>query len=257
MDVSEADVDQGLQLLFDLRDVLQNLQHVRHGRFQQVGDGVAVVVHRQCFVVVAASAADFALHVNVGQEVHFDAALTFALTSLAASAGDVERETSGFVSALAGFGQHGVEVTNRREDAGIGCRVGARSAANGRLVDANDLVDQLRSGDGFVGAGLFTGTIELPGECAVEDVIDQSRLAGAGDTGHNRHHAERKNNVEILEVVLARTEDADGFPVRTAALGKHGDVLASRDVGAGEGGGRVHDFGGRSTGDQLASMTTG
>src|SRR3979411_3303331 len=101
MNVSESDVDQGLQLLFDLRDVLQNLQHVRHRRFQQVGDGVSVVVNRQCFVVVAASAADFALHVNVGQEVHFNAALAFALAGLAASASNVEGKASGFGSALA------------------------------------------------------------------------------------------------------------------------------------------------------------
>ena len=101
MNVSEANVDQGLQLLFDLRDVFQNLQHVRHGSFQQVGDGVAVVVNRQGFVVVAAPAADFALHVNVGQEVHFDAALAFALARLATSARNVEGEASGFVSALA------------------------------------------------------------------------------------------------------------------------------------------------------------
>src|SRR6266550_999042 len=234
MNVSEANVDQGLQLLLYLRDVFQNLQHVRHRRFQQVGDGVAVVVDRQRFVVVAASAADFALHVNVGQEVHFDAALTFALTSLAASAGDVEGEASRLVSPLARFGQHGVEVANRRENAGIGCGIGARSAADGRLVDSNDLVDQLRSGDGLVGAGFLAGTIELPGQRAVQDVIDQGRFAGAGNTGHNRHHAERKNNVEILEVVLARAQDGDGFPIRAAALGKHGDVLAPSDVGAGE-----------------------
>ena len=124
-------------------------------------------------MIVAASAADFALHVDVGQEIHFDAALAFALAGFAASAGDVEGEASGFVAALAGFGQHGVEVANRGEDAGIGCGIGARSAADGRLVDANDLVDQFRSGDGFVGAGFLAGTIELAGESAVEDVIDQ------------------------------------------------------------------------------------
>src|SRR6266478_4899980 len=64
VNVSESNVNQGLKLLLDLRNVLQNLQHVRHGRFEQVGDGVAVVVNRQRFVVVAPSAADFALHVN-------------------------------------------------------------------------------------------------------------------------------------------------------------------------------------------------
>ena len=257
VNVSQADVDQGLQLLLDLRNVFENLEHVRYGHFEQVGDGIAVVADRQRFVVVAASAADFALHVNVGQEIHFDAALAFALAGFAASAGNVEGEASGFVSALARFGQHGVEVANRREDAGIGCGIGARSASDGRLVDANDLVDQLRSGDGFVRAGFFAGTIELLGERAVQDVIDQSGFAGAGNAGDNRHHAERKDYVEILEVVLARAEDGDRFAIRAAALGKHGDPLASGDVGAGERGGRVHDFRRRSAGDQLAAMTAG
>src|SRR6266849_4787859 len=104
MNVSEANVDQGLQLLLDLRDVFQNLQHVRNGRFEQISDGIAVVVHRQRFVVVAASPADFTLHVNVGKEVHFDATLSFALARLTASARNVEREASGFVSALARLG---------------------------------------------------------------------------------------------------------------------------------------------------------
>ncbi len=61
----------------------------------------AVVLHRQRFVVVAASAADFAEHVDIGQKIHLDAALAFALAGLAASAGNVEGKTSGLVAALA------------------------------------------------------------------------------------------------------------------------------------------------------------
>src|ERR1019366_8823591 len=181
MNVSEADIDQGLQLLLDLRNVFENRQHIRYGHLEQVGDGVTVVAHGQGFVVIAASAAHFALHVNVGQKVHFDAALAFALARFAASAGNVEGEAAGLVSALARFGQHGVEVANRRKDSGIGCGIGARGAPDRRLVDANDLVDQLRSGNGFVRAGFLARTIELLGERAVQDVIDQSRFAGAGN----------------------------------------------------------------------------
>ena len=112
-------------------------------------------------------------------------------------------------------------------------------------------------GDGFVRAGFLARTIELAGERAIEDVIDERRFAGAGDAGDNRHHAERKHDVEILEIVLARAEDGDGFAVRAAPLGKHGDPLASGDVGAGERGGRVHDLGRRAAGDQLAAVTAG
>src|SRR5271169_1925819 len=122
---------------------------------------MSVVADGQRFVVVAASAADFALHVNVGQKIHFDAALALALTSLAASAGNVEGEASGFVSALARFGQHRIKVANGREDARVGGWIGARGAADGRLVDANDFVDQLGAANGFMRAGLLARTIEL------------------------------------------------------------------------------------------------
>src|SRR5450755_623058 len=153
MNVSEAYVDQRLQLLFYLRNIFQNLQRVRYRHLEQVGDGVAVVANRERFTVVTAAAADIALHVHVGQEIHFDAALAFALASFAASAGDVEREASGLVSALARLGQHSVEVADRGKNSRVGRGIRARRAADGRLVDANDLVDQFRTGDGFVGAG--------------------------------------------------------------------------------------------------------
>ncbi len=111
-------------------------------------------------MVVSLAAADFALHVNVREKIHFDAALPFALASFAASAGNVERESSRLVSALARFRQHGVEIANLREYAGIGCRIGTRRAADRRLIDANDFIDVLRSGNGFVRAGFFARPIQ-------------------------------------------------------------------------------------------------
>jgi len=46
-------------------------------------------------MIVAAASADFADHIYIRQEVHFDAALTFALAGFAAAPGDVEGEASG------------------------------------------------------------------------------------------------------------------------------------------------------------------
>ena len=130
--------------MLDLRDVLQKRQRVFDGHVEHVGDGVALVVDRERFAVVAAAAADFAGDVHVGQEVHFDAAQAVALAGFAAPALDVEAEASGLVAALAGFGQHGEEVADGGEDAGVGGGIGARRAADGRLVDLDDLVDVLR-----------------------------------------------------------------------------------------------------------------
>jgi hypothetical protein len=121
---------------------------------------VAVEFYGQRFLVVAAAVADFALHVDVGHEVHFDAALAVALAGLAAAAGDVEAEAAGLVAALARLGQHGEQVADGREDLGVGGGIGARRAADGRLVDADDLVDLLGAGERLVRAGLLARAVD-------------------------------------------------------------------------------------------------
>ena len=58
------------------------------------------------FLIVTATVTYVAEDVNVGQEVHLDALLAFALAGFAASALHVEGEAPGLVAALAGFGEH-------------------------------------------------------------------------------------------------------------------------------------------------------
>ena len=57
----------------------------------------------------------------------------------------LKEKRPGLVAALARLRQHGVELANLGEDAGVGRRIGARGAADRRLVNANDLVDILRA----------------------------------------------------------------------------------------------------------------
>src|SRR5262245_4228851 len=115
-------------------------------------------------MVVAFAATDLAQDVNVRHEVHFDAAFSLALAVLAAPAGDVEGKAPGLVAALTRLGKHGVEIADIGEDAGICGRVGARRPPDGRLVDANDLVNVFAAGKRLVRPGLFTRPIELPGQ---------------------------------------------------------------------------------------------
>src|SRR6266481_5247194 len=98
-------------------------------------------------MVVALASAHLAENINIGQKVHFDAALSLALAVLAATAGDVEGKTPGFVPALARFRQHGVEVADMGEYSGVGGGIGAWCASNRRLVNAYDFVDVLRAGN--------------------------------------------------------------------------------------------------------------
>jgi hypothetical protein len=144
-----------LQLGADLRQVLHQRQGLFHGGIQQVGDGVALELHLQRLAVVAAPAAHVAGDVDVRQEVHLDALEPVALARLAAAALHVEAEAPRLVAALARFRQHGVEIADGREQAGVGGGIGARRAADGRLVDADHLVDIRDALDGIVRARLL------------------------------------------------------------------------------------------------------
>ena len=103
--------------------------------------------------VVALALADVAGDVDVGQEVHLDLDDAVALAGLAAAALDVEREAAGLVAARLGLGQAGEPFADRREGAGVGRRVGARRAADRRLVDVDDLVEVLEALDAVVRGG--------------------------------------------------------------------------------------------------------
>ena len=103
VDVAEADVDEGLEFLAGLGNVAEDGKRVFDGEVEDVGDGVAVEFDSEGFLIVTAAVTDFALDVDVGEEVHFDAALAFTLAGFAAAALNVEGEAAGFVAALAGF----------------------------------------------------------------------------------------------------------------------------------------------------------
>src|ERR1700689_498500 len=131
MDVTQADIDEGSQFRLDLWNVFEYVDGIFAGRFQDAGHGFAFVLDLQCFLVVAAAAADIARNGNIGQEPHFNALQAIALAGLAAAALYVEAEAAGLVAALARFRQHGEDVADRRKDSRISGRIRARRAADG------------------------------------------------------------------------------------------------------------------------------
>ena len=104
---------------------------------------LAAEQHLQGLAVVAPALAHVALDIDVGQEVHLDLDDAVALAGFAAPALDVEREAARQIAARLGLGQPGEPVADRGEAAGIGRRVRARRAADRRLVDIDDLVEEL------------------------------------------------------------------------------------------------------------------
>src|SRR5690606_23233069 len=99
--------------------------------------------------VVAATGADVARNIDVGQEVHLDLDHAVALACLAAPALDVEREAPRAVAALARDRGFGEKFADRGEEAGVGGGVRAWRAPDRALVDADDLVEVLQPLDRF------------------------------------------------------------------------------------------------------------
>src|SRR5690606_1040526 len=143
------------------------------------------------------------------QEVHLDLDDTVALASLAAAALDIEREASGLIPASLGFWKPGKPIADRREGARIGSRIGAWGAADRRLIDVADLVDQLQTLDTVVLCGVFARAHDAARSCLVERLDQEGGLAAARNARDTGECAERNVARDVLQVVAARTHDAN------------------------------------------------
>src|SRR5579862_434652 len=228
--IAEADFHDRSELLLNLRNVFKELQRVSGLHVQNVADGVALETNRERLGVVTAAAADFAGDVHIRKKIHLDAAQAVALTGFTAAALDVEAETPRLVAALARFRKHGEKLADRREDAGIGGGIGTWGAADGRLVNLDNFVYLFGTEELLVGPGRLLRTVEFLREGAVENVIDQSGLARARDTGDHGEQTERNGDVHVFEIVGGGADDLDGFAVGAAPRGRNSDLCSSGKI---------------------------
>ena len=135
--------------------------------------------HLQRLAIEALAVADVAGHVDIRQELHFDAQLALALAGLAAAAVHVEGEAPGLVAAHLALRQLGEELADLVEHAGVGARIGARRAPDGGLVDVDDLVEMLDAVDALVFAGLGARAHQLVRQGVVQHLGHQGGLAAA------------------------------------------------------------------------------
>ena len=143
-----------------LGKAVEELEGLVDGHVEHFGDVLALEEDIERFAVVALAVADLAGDRDVGQELHLDLDIALALAGLAATALDVEGEAARLVAAQPCLGDRGEELADRREHAGVGRRVRARSAADGRLVDVDHLVEQVEAGHRVVLAGALAGLVE-------------------------------------------------------------------------------------------------
>ena len=185
-------------------------------------DIFALVAHVQRFPVVARALANVAGHVNIRQKVHFDLQKAVAGTGLAAPALHIEGKTVLLVAPGLGFGGHGENFPDEVEYAGVGGRVGTGGAADGALVDADDLVQLLHALHGVEFAWIGLSPVQHLGQMLIENLVDQTGFARAADAGDAAEHTQREGNIDLLQVVLPRAPDGEPA-LRLPALFGQGD----------------------------------
>ena len=199
------------------RLVLKELQRVVDRLLEHVGDAQTAEAHLERFAIVPLAFAHLARDVDVGQEMHLDLHETIALTRFAASALHVEREAPRPVAANLRFGQLGEQLANRREQARVRRGIRARRATDRTLVDVDDLVDVLEARDARMRAGNDSRAIEVSRQRAMQNVLDQRRLARPDTPVTATNEPERNLDVEVAQIVLASRPRCESVDASRAA----------------------------------------
>src|SRR5690606_23102448 len=139
--VRQAHVGQWGRLARGGRPRFELFERLCHREPEYFADIAAAITDFEGFAVVAFAVAYVAGHVHVGQEMHLDLDHAVALAGFAPAALDVEAEAAGVVAARARLGYAGEQFAYGREQARVGGRVAAGGAADGALVDTDDLVE--------------------------------------------------------------------------------------------------------------------
>ncbi len=225
------------------------------GHVEDVVDVFAFVADVEDGGFVACSVTFFAGELDVGEELHLDGDGAVAFADVAAAAGDVEGEVPWAEAAALGVGLRGEECADIVEGFDICNWIGSRGAADGGLVDEDDVVEVVGTGEFAIevcGVGAF-GLAERLHEGAVEDLMDDGGFAGAADAGDAAEEAEGDVDIDAAEVVDAGAGEFEVLAAGLAAVFGDGDGEAAGEIFSGDGVWVCGDFGDGASGEELAA----
>ena len=208
-DVTESDVLDRFDLTKDLRLRLKELHGLIDRHLQDVSDGLTFPPHFEGLTVVTLTAAHFAGYIHIRHEMHLDRLVAVTHTLLASSAFGVERETTCFPASYLRFRQLSKEITDVVEHIRISRRIRARRTTNRRLIDIDDLIDELNALNALIGQRGSLGAIELLTQNRVERLVDQGAFSTAAHAGHANHLTQRNLHRHVLEVIPRTSAEGD------------------------------------------------
>ena len=139
--IAEANFLQAFERAGNLREVFEHSQRLVDPQIEHIGDRKALVANLQRLPVEPFPFAHRADYVQIGQELHLDFLHALPLAFLAPAPFHVEAEAAGLVAALLGLARAGEHFAYFVKNAQVGGRIAPRRAANGRLIDHDNLVD--------------------------------------------------------------------------------------------------------------------
>src|SRR5215470_9114237 len=178
------------------------LEHISDAQAAAIGALVADIEH---LIAVTAAIALGTTQVDVREKLHLHVLEAVAAAGRTAAVAGVEAESTAGVLALLRRGFRGVERADGIECAYVACRVGTGRAADRVLIDHDDIVDELgtrKTREAPRGFGRLSTVLE---QRRIKYVLDEGRLARAGDSGHAYQPFERNAHIDVLQVVLRRS----------------------------------------------------
>ena len=181
--VAEPDLLKRAQLLGDLGHFSEEFQSFLDRKIQRLVNVLATIADFQHLRFVASAFAFFAYQLYVREELHFDGYGAIPLTGLASSTRNVEGKVSCGEAAFFCLGLGSVQVTNPVEGLGVGHRIGAGRAADGRLIDQYDFIQILVALYAIPALCRRLGAVGLflrHAQSLIKHVMQQGGLAGPG-----------------------------------------------------------------------------
>ncbi len=200
--VIETDGSQRLEPVEHLAVVGEEHDRLGDRHFQHVGDAerravVAPDAHLEDLRTEALAVAVRAAQVHVGEELHLDVLEAVAAAGRAAAVAGVEAERAERVAALDRDGIAREALADRVERADVARGIRARRAADLRLVDHHDVVDELRALERPMRARRLGRLAVRAPQARVQHVLHQRGLARTRHARDADQASQRNLDVEV------------------------------------------------------------